>query len=335
MRSISLDTQSSTAVILVNLGTPDAPTAKAVRRYLREFLSDARVIDLPRALWWLILNGVILNIRPRRLAKLYQSVWEGDSPIRKISYAQRDLLQLSLKQTLGETAPLVKVAMTYGNPSIQSVMNEIIDAGVSRCFVIPVFPQYSATSTAAAFDKLVQTLKKQRNLPTLIFLKDYHLHPRYISALTNSIRRFWQIHGKPQQLIFSFHGIPQRYADLGDPYPIQCRATANAVAKQLELNDDEWVVAFQSRFGKAEWLKPYIDVLLHNLPQQGIKKIHVICPAFAADCLETLEEISIQGKEMFLESGGEEYQYIPALNDEPDHIALFNMLVTENLKHNL
>ncbi len=330
-----MDTQSSTAVILVNLGTPDAPTAKAVRRYLKEFLSDARVIDLPRALWWLILNGIILNIRPRRVAKLYQSVWEGDSPIRKISYAQRDLLQLSLKQTLGENAPLVKVAMTYGNPSIQSVINEIIDAGVNRCFVIPVFPQYSATSTAAVFDKLALTLKKQRNLPTLIFLKDYHLHPHYISALTNSIRRFWQLHGKPQQLIFSFHGIPQRYADLGDPYPIQCRATANAVAKQLELSDDEWVVAFQSRFGKAEWLKPYVDVLLHNLPQQGIKKIHVICPAFAADCLETLEEISIQGKEMFLESGGEEYQYIPALNDEPDHIELFNMLVTENLKHNL
>lgn len=326
-----MNAQPSTAVVLVNLGTPDAPTAKAVRRYLKEFLSDVRVIDLPRPLWWLILNGIILNVRPRKVAKLYQMVWDEDSPIRQISYAQAKLLQQRLTQTLGERAPLVKVAMTYGNPSLDSVMGELIGQGVSKCLILPMFPQYSATTTAAAFDKLAEVLKKQRNLPTLIFSKDYHVHPQYIAALANSIQRFWQQHEKPQQLIFSFHGIPQRYADLGDPYPNQCRATAASVAKQLQLNDDEWSVAFQSRFGREEWLKPYTDVVLHNLPQQGTKKVHLICPAFAADCLETLEEIAEQGKEMFLESGGEDYQYIPALNDQADHIEMLSMLVNENL----
>jgi len=326
-----LKTSASTAVILVNLGTPDAATPNAVRRYLKEFLSDVRVIDIARPLWWLILNGIILNVRPRKVAKLYEAVWDEDSPIRKIGYAQAQRLQERLTNQLRESAPLVKLGMTYGNPSLDGVVDELIQQGISRCLVLPLYPQYSATTTAATFDKLAQTLKKQRNLPTLIFNKDYHQHPHYITALANSVLRFWHQHGKPQRLIFSFHGIPKRYADLGDPYPVQCHATAAAVAQQLNLAEHEWSVAFQSRFGREEWLQPYTDVLLHNLPQQGVKKVHLICPAFASDCLETLEEIAIQGKEMFLESGGEEYRYIPALNDHPDHIELLCMLVNENL----
>ena len=319
--------KKKTGVLLINLGTPDEPTVPAVRRYLKEFLSDRRVVDLPRWLWWLILNGVILRIRPRKVAKLYQAIWQdNESPIRSIANAQRVALESWFQQRGGEQ-PTIKLAMTYANPSVKSALQSLKEEGCERIIVLPLFPQYSATSTGAAFDAVAKVLLQERNLPEFVFIKNYYQHPLYVEAVKNSIQEYWQKHGRNEHLIFSFHGIPQRYSDLGDPYPEECVGTAERVAKELGLAEDQWTLAYQSRFGREAWLKPYLREMLAEFPKEKGKSIDVVSPAFSADCLETLEELEVQLKAVFLDSGGEGYQYIPALNDRADHIHLLGTLI--------
>lgn len=314
-------------VMLVNLGTPEAPTPDAVRRYLGEFLWDKRVVDLSRPLWWLILNGIILRIRPQRVAKAYASIWTDEgSPLMKVSQAQTRGLKERLQAVLGESIP-VELAMTYGAPTMEAAGQSLRRAGVERILVLPLYPQFSATTTAAVFDRLAKALQPCPSLPELHFIRDYHQNPGYIEALANSVREYQATHGVPDRLLMSFHGIPQRYARQGDPYPKQCEATAHALAGALGLEADQWALTFQSRFGREPWLQPYTDKTLAEWGQAGLERVAVICPGFAADCLETLEEIALQNAEIFTEAGGVQLDYIPALNDRADHIQMLTDLV--------
>jgi ferrochelatase len=324
-------------ILLVNLGTPDAPTPKAVRRYLREFLSDPRVIEVPRPVWWFILNCFILPFRPGRVARLYEQVWDrGDSPMRHILVEQR---QQVLKRLLGEFAGRADIrvlpAMTYGSPSMSAALDEIAAFDADTVLVLPLFPQYSATSTAPVYDAVQRWCASRRKLPALTIIRDYHAHPRYIAALASSVREHWATHGRAEKLLMSFHGIPQPYADKGDPYPQQCQTTAQLLAAALGLAENTWAWSFQSRFGLQEWVKPYTDVLLQDWARQGVASVQVLCPAFSADCLETLEEIAGQNREFFLHAGGKDYQYIPALNARPDHIELFVDLLRPHIRAEL
>jgi len=319
------------AVVLVNLGTPDEATVPAVRRYLKQFLSDKRVVDYPAPLWQLILRGIILPFRGRRVAKLYQSIWWADgSPLRVIT--QRQTAALAQQLSLTDTPVQVRYAMTYGNPAIPSVLDELRLAGVKKFVVLPLYPQYSATTTAAIADQLAQYQLRQRDIAEIRLVKHYHHEALYRQALAGSVRAHWQQHGQADRLLLSFHGIPERFVRLGDPYERHCRETAANLATDLGLAADQVLVSFQSRVGKEKWLQPYTDELLEQLPAQGIKRLQVLCPAFAADCLETLEEIAEENKEVFLHAGGEEYQYIKALNDSPCHIRLFRYLVQKQLQ---
>ena len=317
-------------VVLVNLGTPDAPTPVAVRRYLRQFLSDRRVIEIPPILWQLILNLFILPFRPKRVAKLYASIWQGDSPMRAILQQQVSLLQQQLEGCL-PTEIKVRAAMTYGNPSVDSVLSQLKAEGVEHIVVLPLFPQFSATSSAPVYDAVQRWTAVQRNLVNLSIIKDYFAHPSYIAAMAQSIKDFRAVHGSAQKLLMSFHGIPQPYADKGDPYPKRCRCTAAQIAQALGLKEDEWAISFQSRFGKQEWVKPYTDKLLEQWAQAGVESVQIVSPAFSADCLETLEELAEENKHTFLAAGGKHYAYIPALNSRPDHIKLMADLVTPHL----
>ena len=316
-------------VVLANLGTPDAPTASAVRRFLREFLSDSRVIEVPKPVWWLILNAFILPFRPKRVARLYQSIWEtnGNSPMRRILLEQSVKLQEQLDAAVPSADIRVVPAMTYGNPSLASALDGLMAEGVDQIIVLPLFPQFSATSTAPVYDAVARWQFGRRNLPSMVIIKDYFQHPVYIAALAASIQGHRLKHGTSEKLLFSFHGIPQPYDDKGDPYPERCHETARQVAAALNLPDDAWLCSFQSRFGFQEWVKPYTDASLESWGQQGVKSVQVLCPAFSADCLETLEEIAEENKEIFLHAGGKEYAYIPALNVRPDHIAMMTALV--------
>lgn len=318
-------------VVLVNLGTPDAPTPQAVRRYLRQFLSDRRVIEIPPVVWKIILNLFILPFRPKRVAQLYAAIWQQDSPMRAILQQQSQLLAAQLQDVV-PTQVIVKAAMSYGNPSLSSVLNQLRSEGVEHIVVLPLFPQYSATSTAPVYDAMQRWCATQRNLPSFTIIKDYFAHPQYIAAMANSIREFRAQHGSSQKLLMSFHGIPQPYADKGDPYPKRCRCTAAHIAHILGLKDDEWAISFQSRFGKQEWVKPYTDVLLAEWAKQGVESVQIVSPAFSADCLETLEELAEENKHLFLDAGGKQYQYIPALNQRADHIELLAQLVTPHLQ---
>jgi len=317
--------QISVGILLTNLGTPDAPTTSALRRYLKEFLWDKRVVDLPRPLWWLILNGIILNTRPQQSAKLYQKVWtENGSPLMDISLRQQAALQAVLDGNHPDTFQ-VELAMRYGKPSIAKGLQALRDSGCRRILVLPLYPQYSLTTTESTFDAVNEAMKTGHDMPELRRVRNYHDHPAYIAALATSIREEIKNHARPDKLLpdkllFSFHGIPKRYHENGDPYPDQCRRTAELLAKALELEDDAWILTFQSRFGREEWMQPYTDKTLRNLPQQGVKNVAIACPGFAADCLETLEEISIQNRKFFMDAGGESFRYIPALNDRKDHL---------------
>ncbi|OOS22455.1 ferrochelatase [Moraxella pluranimalium] len=309
-----------TAILLVNLGTPDEPTPSAVRAYLREFLSDTRVIEIPKLIWQIILNAFVLTTRPKRVAHAYQSVWTADgSPLLAILKSQANELQAHLSHQ-GIDTP-VYPATTYGNPSIKDTMARLSAEGVERFVILPLYPQYSATSTAAAFDKVAEFAMASRNMPEIHFIKDYHDHPLYIDALVASVRRFWDEHGQADKLLFSFHGIPKPYADKGDPYPEQCRKTAVLVADKLGLTANQWAVSFQSRFGAQEWLKPYTDELLESWGAQGVS-VQVASPAFSADCLETLEELAVENRDNFMAAGGKSYAYIPALNTDELHIQM-------------
>jgi len=317
---------SNIGILLTNIGTPDEPTPSAVRRYLHEFLSDRRVVELPRIIWWPILHGFILRTRPKKSAKLYQKIWRTEgSPLlhysREIAHALEK--KLSLPVVLG---------MHYGKPSIKQALNELREKNIEKIIVLPLYPQYSATTTASTFDRVTDELKTWRKIPEICTINDYATDPNYIKCISDSIRHAEQTQGKPDHLLFSFHGIPQQYANAGDPYPEHCKATARLVAEALQLKAEDWSLAYQSRLGRAKWLSPYTDKVLAELGQRGCKKIHVICPGFAADCLETLEEIAIRGKEQFLAGGGKELYYIPALNNTHDHIDLFYQLVTHNIQ---
>lgn len=312
------------AVILVNLGTPDAPTAPAVRRYLRQFLSDTRVVEIPPLIWAVILNLFILPTRPKRVAQAYASIWDGDSPIRLILQEQVTALQQRFDEQV-ELSPFtvqVRAAMTYGKPALPQVLNELSEQGVEHMVVLPLYPQYSASTVGAVFDSVARWGMGKRNLPAISFIKDYFAHPAYIQALADSVRRYQAEHGKPDKLLMSFHGIPKVNEDKGDPYARRCRCVAAQLAQALQLSEDEWLCSFQSRFGKQEWVKPYTDVVLTEWGQTGVTSVQVISPVFSADCLETLEELAVENQETFLHAGGQRYGYIPALNADQAHIEL-------------
>ncbi|OOZ37053.1 ferrochelatase [Solemya velesiana gill symbiont] len=326
----STDQPECTGVLLTNLGTPDAPTTKDVRRYLKEFLSDPRVVETPQLIWWLVLNGIILRTRPSKSAEAYQKVWtDNGSPLLDISRRQAAALDARLK--LKSAGPIkVALAMRYGNPSIADGLEALRRANARRVIVLPLYPQYSATTTASTFDAVSDVLKQWRWIPELQFITHYQDYSGYISSLENSVRNFWQEHGEPDRLLISFHGIPKDYADAGDPYPEECSTTAQLLADALGLDKDRWAMAFQSRLGRKEWLKPYTDETLKNWGAEGVGRVHAICPGFSADCLETIEEIGEENRDYFLEAGGTEYRYIPSLNDRQDHIEALADLVLSN-----
>jgi len=317
-----------TGILLVNLGTPEAPTAPAVRKFLKAFLSDPRVVEYPRLLWWLILNGVILRIRPARSAEAYEKIWtDRGSPLMLHSKA----LAEGLGRQLGERAA-VELAMSYGDPSISDAIDRLVARGARRLLVLPLYPQYSGTTTASVFDAVTRKLQGMRWVPETRFINQYHDHPAYIDALAASVREFWQEHGRGTRLLLSFHGVPKSTLIKGDPYHCQCQKTGRLLAEALDLGDDEWQLSFQSRVGREEWLQPYTDETVRSLAREGVDRIDVACPGFSTDCLETLEEIAMQNAEFFTEAGGRTLHYIPALNSRDDHVACLAQLVTQHMK---
>ncbi len=321
------DAQAGIGVLLVNLGTPQSPTPGSLRRYLKQFLSDPRVVEFPRLAWWLILRLIILNVRPRRSAEAYRKIWtEAGSPLMVISQQQTKALR-ELLATRYPGLVEVELGMSYGQPSIPEALDRLRINGARRIVILPLYPQYSGTTGGSVFDAVADTLRRWRWVPELRFINAYHDHPAYIEALAAKIRDQRQRHGPGDRLLFSFHGVPHRYLINGDPYHCQCHKTARLVAEALDLETDQWMVVFQSRFGREPWLQPYCDKTLQQLPGQGVRAVDIVCPGFAADCLETLEEIDQQNREVFLGAGGERYQYIPCLNDDPDHIELMAELV--------
>lgn len=324
--SDSSSADSKIGVLLVNLGTPDAPTPTAVRRFLAEFLSDPRVIDYPKWLWYPILYGAILQIRPRKSAHAYASIWTNEgSPLLLESTA----LAKALQKSLGAQAH-VELGMTYGSPSIDSALRKLRDRKVERIVVIPLYPQYSGTTTGSVFDRVTAELRAWPALPQLHFVNRYCRDADYLDALAASVNQHWLARA-PAHLFFSFHGIPQRYVNNGDPYYEDCKLTAEGVAQRLNLAKSDWSIAFQSRVGREKWLEPYTDQLLLQYAKSGPKEVAVICPAFATDCLETLEEIAIRNREDFLAAGGQRFDYIPCLNSQAPHVNVFARIVDEAL----
>lgn len=325
-------TPARTAVLLVNLGTPDAPTKEAVKTYLREFLSDPRVVEMPRPIWWLILNGIILNTRPKKSAEKYASVWmkEG-SPLIVHTERQTTLLQGYLGEKTKGVPLVVDYAMRYGNPSIPSVLSKLKQQNCQRILLVPLYPQYAASTTATVCDVVFDELLHMRNQPALRIIRNFHDHPGYIAACAQNIRDHWMQHGHPDKLVMSFHGLPRQMLDKGDPYHCESLKSARLIAEALELNNDQYIVSFQSRLGRAEWLKPYTSATLKELGRKKTKRVDVVCPGFVADCLETLEEIAQEGKEDFQHAGGGEYHYIPCLNERPDWIHVLTSIVLDNL----
>jgi len=319
--------QGRIGVLLINLGTPDEPSSAALRRYLKEFLWDPRVVEMPRPLWWLILNGIILNVRPRRSARAYQKVWtEQGSPLLLHTRAQAQALAARLSAD-GEERIVVDFAMRYGNPSVTSVLSRMQDAGVRQLLVLPLYPQYSGATTASTFDALAADFRRRRWLPDLRFVSHYHDFQPYIEALAQAVEQHWQQHGRADRLLFSYHGVPRRYLLAGDPYYCECMKTSRLLAQRLGLDEQEYLTCFQSRFGREEWLTPYTDATLKGLPAQGVRSVQVFCPGFAADCLETLEEIGVENRDYFLAAGGERYEYIAALNSRKAHMDALQQLV--------
>ncbi|MDO8926108.1 MAG: ferrochelatase [Sideroxyarcus sp.] len=325
-------TPEKTGILLVNLGTPDAPTPQAVRRYLKEFLGDPRVVEIPRAVWWLILNGIILNTRPKKSAAKYAAVWmQEGSPLRVHTERQASLLQ----GFLGERtkAPfVVDYAMRYGNPSIADVLRKLKEQNCQRILVVPLYPQYAASTTATVNDIVFGELQQMRNMPALRNIKHFHDYPGYIKALASNINDYWMKNGRPERLLMSFHGLPQYTLEKGDPYHCECLKTGRLLAEELGLKPEQYAISFQSRFGKAAWLQPYTTATLKQWGKQKIKRVDVVCPGFVADCLETLEEIAMEGREDFLHAGGGEYHYIPCLNERNDWMLALTDLVMDNLQ---
>jgi ferrochelatase len=323
----SVNSGSKTAVVLINLGTPDAPTEEAVRVYLKEFLWDPKVVQIPRVIWWFILNFFVLRSRPAESAKAYAKVWtDTGSPLLTFSKKIQQKLQLLADKASPETFTFY-LGMRYGNPSIASVVAELKQGGFDNVVVLPLYPQYATSSTGTALHAFNEQLLQWANAPKNKLVMQYFDDDAYINALASQIEKYWKGNGKAQLLMMSFHGVPEYTIKQGDPYLEHCTATAELLADKLGLADDAWQMVFQSRFGKAEWIKPYCVDELQNAPAKGVKSIDIVCPGFAADCLETLEEISLQNRDIFIEAGGEQYNYIPALNDSDEHIqALFSLI---------
>lgn len=338
MRYWSPSTRSEAArpagvgVLVTNLGTPDAPTSRALRRYLREFLGDPRVVEAPRLVWWVVLNLIVLPFRPRRSAALYRSIWTTEgSPLLVTSRSQTRELAERLERSLGHPLP-VALGMRYGNPSIRSALRELAEAGCDRILVLPLYPQYSGSTTGSTFDAIGMELEGWRSVPGLRTVRSYATDDGYIAALAASVRSHWECHGRGERLLMSFHGIPQRYEKEGDPYASECRATAKALAAELDLEPQRWIMTFQSRFGREPWLQPYTDETLMEWGRAGIGPVDTICPGFSADCLETLEEMAITNRKLYEGVGGEGYRYIPALNDRPDHLDALAAIAVRHLK---
>lgn len=319
-------------VLVTNLGTPDAPTTPALRRYLAEFLWDPRVVEVPRPIWWLILHGVILRIRPRRSAEAYASVWQPEgSPLLTHTANQAEGIRKALQAKYGSDV-VVGFAMRYGNPSIPKVLEEMQQQGVRKLLVLPLYPQYSASTTASTFDAIAHDFTRRRWLPDFRFISHYHDYAPYIEAMAQHIEAFWKEHGRNDKLILSYHGVPRKYLLRGDPYHCECHKTSRLLAERLGLSKDEYMTTFQSRFGREPWLQPYTDETLKSLPGKGVQSIDVFCPGFSSDCLETIEEIDEENHEYFMEAGGKGFSYIPCLNATPGHINALVQLVEENLK---
>ena len=319
-------------ILLVNLGTPDEPTTPAVRRYLAEFLSDPRIVAIPRLIWMIILHGIVLRVRPKRSAEAYRSIWTDEgSPLLTISRQQLAALESELSPRLRGNVSF-ELGMRYGNPSIADALGRLRQRNVQRLLVLPLYPQYSATTTASIFDAVTNELQRWRWIPEIRFIHRYHDDPAYLNALSASIREYREREGEASKLLFSFHGIPRDYHEAGDPYPDECQATAQGTVERLGLSDDQWQLSFQSRFGAQEWMKPYTDETLKQWGADGVDSVQVVCPAFSADCLETLEEIGEENRGYFLEAGGGSYSYIPCLNDRPDHIAMLSSLIARHLR---
>ncbi len=316
-----------TAVLLVNLGTPAAPTAAALRRYLAEFLGDRRVVDLPRWLWWPILHGIILTTRPAKSALKYAKIWTADgSPLKVHTEKQAGLLR-----GLMGASTLVEWAMRYGEPAVGAILDDLVQQGATRVVVLPLYPQYANSTTASVYDAVDAWRSRHPNAAQFVDIREYHDHPAYIAALAASVRAHWQTHGRPDKLLMSFHGIPQRAVALGDPYADQCHRTAHLLAAALELAPDDWRLTFQSRFGRAQWLQPYTQPTLEDMAREGVGRVDTICPGFVADCLETLEEIAMECRDAFLAAGGKEFHYIPCVNERPDWIAALAAIAREHL----
>lgn len=329
--------QLKVGILLANLGTPDAPTSQALRPYLRQFLSDSRIVELPRIIWWFILNCIILLVRPKKSAEKYAQVWmkEG-SPLLVHAQKQTQLLRGFLAQKI-KSPHVVELGMSYGNPSMASAIEKLKAVHCDRILVFPLYPQYAASSTASALDAVWRVLLKTRNVPAIRTIRSYHDHPAYIAALAASVREHWRLNNKPdfgagEKLVMSFHGVPRFHLDKGDPYFCECQKTARLLGEVLSLRKEDYVVAFQSRFGKQEWLKPYLASTLEALGKANTKRIDVICPGFSSDCLETLEEIAMEGKHIFTSNGGGEYNYIPALNENDAWIHAMTEIAIENLQ---
>ena len=314
----------STAILLINLGTPQAPTPAALRRYLGEFLQDQRVVEIPRLLWWPVLYGVILNTRPGKSAAKYASIWtDRGSPLKAHTENQAALLQQLLQQR-GHGDWRVDWAMRYGEPSVAARLDQLCADGAERILIAPLYPQYAASTTASCVDAVAAWTRKRRNLPELAFVRDCHEHPGYISALAASVREHWRSHGPladNDRLLLSFHGLPQRCVNKGDPYQAECLRSAELLRQDLGLDEQQFLVSFQSRFGPEQWLQPYTEPTLVKLASKGVRRVDVMCPGFVADCLETLEEIAIECKSSFLAAGGETFHYLPCLNESPAWVA--------------
>lgn len=331
LNSYRHDQEQKIGILLVNLGTPDAPDRASVRRYLKQFLWDPRVVEMARPIWWLVLNLIILNTRPGRSAAAYRKVWTPDgSPLLTISREQEHALRARLGEKFGDNV-CVELAMRYGSPSIENGLHALREQGARRLLVLPLYPQYSATTTASIFDEVTDQVRKWRWLPEIRFINHYHDEPAYITALAESVSHWREQYGSADKLLLSFHGIPEEYFHKGDPYFCECQKTGRLLAEALGLQEHEWTLSFQSRLGPKQWLQPYTDKTLEQMGKDGIKSVQVVCPGFSADCLETLEEIAMENKETFLEAGGERYEYIPCLNAQPAHIDMLAGLVERHL----
>lgn len=325
------NSSATAGILLVNLGTPEAPTAQALRPYLKQFLSDPRVVEVPRAIWWPILNGIILNTRPRQSAAKYAKIWSPEGSPLKVHTQRQALLLRGYLGVRTKPPPVVDWGMRYGRPSVADALWRLREQGCDRVLVIPLYPQYSASATASAYDAVFQALSRMRNVPALRLVKQFHEQPGYIMALAESVTDHWMANGRAERLVMSFHGVPRFALDRGDPYHCQCQKTARLLAESLALKADQYLVTFQSRFGRAQWLKPYTIDTLRELARRKVKSVDVVCPGFVSDCLETLEEIGIENRAAFLTAGGREFRYIPCLNERDGWIGALTDIALDHL----